>query len=180
MNRFYCAKFFLILFLLSGCAWLQPSRGISQEDTVTGQIVDVERLRKGGKLLVVPFQAGANVAANEQLDKVVLMMVKGIVNELQGSDIPIQILDTDDAKQADLVISGHVTGFVKPSKWKKVPLRPGINKVNIEGRLTDAATGITILVFKHSRQGSTRQMDHAQLGYDLGKDIGRYIKESSR
>lgn len=188
MNCFRFAAFFVILVFIPGCAWLGLSRNVVGNENVseetasaasadpfvkTGKIVDAERLKKGGKVLVVPFPAGANVAADERSDKIALMIVSGIADELKGSHF--QILNEADAHEAELIITGHVTGTGKPSQWSRRLLQTSQNAVSVEGRMVDAASKSTVLVFTHSARSSARKKDHARLGYDIGKDIGRFI-----
>lgn len=188
MNHFRFAAFFVILIFISGCAWLGLSKNVVGDENVlgeaasadpfvkTGKIVDAERLKKGGKVLVVPFPVGANVIADERSDKIALMIVSGIADELKGSHF--QILNETNAREAELIITGHVTGTGKPAKWKRWLLQATQNTVSIEGRMMDAASKSTVLVFTHSARSSAREKDHAQLGYTIGKDIGRYIRSA--
>ena len=189
MNRFRYAAFFLVLFFVSGCTWLGLSKNVvGNEDALeepyseaffvkTGKIVDLERLEKGGAVLVVPFSAGANVVADERSDKIALMIVSGIANELKGSRF--QMLDESNANGAKLIITGHITDTGKPARWKRWLLQASQNDVSVEGRMVDAASQSTVLVFTHSARSSGREKDHAQLGYEIGKDIGRYIRSAT-
>ena len=192
MNGFRFAAFFVILFFISRCAWLGLSRNVVGNQNVpeetasaasadpfvkTGNIVDAERLKKGGKVLIVPFPAGANVAADERSDKIALMIVSGIADELKGSHF--QVLNEANAREAELIITGHVTGTGKPSKWIRWLLQTSQNAVTVEGRMVDAASKSTILVFTHSARSSARKKDHARLGYDIGKSIGRDIRSAA-
>lgn len=188
MNHFRFAAFFLILFFISGCAWLGLSKNVvgnenALEETATagsfvktGKVVDAGRLKKGGKVLVVPFSVGVNVAADERSDKIALMLVSGIADELKGSHF--QVLNEANAHEAELIITGHVTGTGKPSKWGRWLLQRSQNVVSVEGRMVDAASKSTVLVFTHSARSSSREKDHARLGYDIGQDIGRYIRSA--
>ena len=189
MNHVRSAVLFLVLFFVAGCAWLGLSENavgnekISGEVTVAnsfvkaGKVIDVQRLKKGGKLLVVPFPAGVNVAANERLDRIALTIVQGIADELK--DTRFQVLGDATAHEAELVITGHVTVDGESSKWDRWVLRKTRNTVSVEGRMVDAASGATVLVFTHSVEAATRREDRAQLGYDIGRDIGRFIISSA-
>ena len=185
MDRSRFAAFLGILFFLSGCAWLGFFKNTVEngenpgETAVTNsfgkasKVMDAERLKKGGKLLVVPFPAGANVAANGRCDKIALMIVKGIADELK--ETRFQVLDDATAHESDLIMMGHVTAVGGPGKWDKWLLRKSRNTVSIEGRMVDAVSNAPVLVFTHSAQASARREDQPQLGYDIGKDIGRFI-----
>lgn len=182
-SRFFL--FFLVLLFISGCAWLGLSKNVVDKNRIsedasvagpfvkTGNVIDAPRLEKGGKLLVIPFPAGANVVVDERSDKIALMIVSGIADELKGSRF--EVLNDANAHEADLIITGHVTGIGKPAKWKRWFLQTTRDTVSIEGRMVDAASKATVIVFTHSARASAREKDHAQLGYEIGKDIGRYI-----
>ena len=190
MNYFRFAAFFVILVFISGCAWLDLSKNVVGNENAlgkretasadpfvkTGKVVDAERLKKGGKVLVVPFRVGTNVAADERSDKIALMIVSGIADELKGSHF--QILNEANAREAELIITGHVTGTGKPSQWSRWLLQTSQNAVSVEGRMVDAASKSTVLVFTHSARSSAREKNHARLGYDIGKDIGRYLRSA--
>ena len=187
-NYFRFFLFFLVLIFIPGCAWLGLSKNaVGNEKTSgdvvvadpfvkAGNIIDAQRLEKGGKLLVVPFPAGANVVVNERTDKIALMIVKGIADELK--DPRFHVLDEATAHEAQLVITGHVTASGESSRWDRWVLRKTQNTVSVEGRMVDAASGATVLVFTHSARASTRREDPAQSGYDIGRDIGRFIISS--
>ncbi len=183
------AALFGILFFLSGCAWLGLSKNVVVNEKVpeetavdngfikTGKILDAGRLKKGGKLLVVPFSPGANVAANEQSDKIALMIVKGMADELKKTQF--QVMNDANAHEADLIVMGHITATEGPSKWDRWLLKSSQNTVSIDGRMVDAASNATIFIFTHNAQASARQEDQAQLGYEIGKDIGRFIASAA-
>ena len=189
MNRFRFVVFFSMLFFASGCTWLGLSKNVVGNEKVpaetssadsfvkTGKVIDTERLKKGGKLLVVQFPAGANVAANELSDKIVLMIVKGVADQLK--ETRFQVLNDANAHEADMIITGHVTAVGAPSKWDRWILRRTQNTVSVEGRMVDATSNATVLVFTHSAQASSRRQDQVQLGYDIGKDIGRFIASAA-
>lgn len=186
MNHVRSAVLFSVLFSLAGCAWFgfsknavgneRNSREVAVVDPFVkaGKVIDARRLNKGGKLLVVPFSAGANVAADERSDKIALMIVKGVAEELR--ETPFEVLDDATAHEAQLVITGHVTAGGEPPKWTRWVPGKTRNTVSVEGRMADAANGATVLVFTHSAQASARRKDYAQSGYDIGRDIGRFIK----
>lgn len=185
MKHVCSAVLFSVLFFLAGCAWLSFSKNVVDKNNIpedapvvgsfvkTGKVIDAPRLKKGGKLLVIPFPAGVGVVANDRSDKIALMIVKGIADELKKSQFAV--LNDANAHEAELLITGHVTGIGKPSKWKRWLLQTTQDTVSIEGRMVDAASKANVIVFTHSAQTLAREKDHAQLGYDIGKDIGLYL-----
>lgn len=185
MNHLRLIVFFSGLWLLSGCAWLgsAANNSVEMEGKITAQLVDPQSFPKGGKLLVLAFQAGPNIVADERLDKVALMMIKGLADEIKDKQTQFQIVGAQEAREADYIISGQIIRMVTPPKWRRWMLRPSVNKLSVEGRMTQSASGATIFVFTHSRKITAGRQDYAQLGYEIGKDIGRFLLgtgESSR
>ena len=141
----------------------------------TGKILDGAALRKGARVLIVPFKAGAGVPANENSDRIALMIVKGIADAFTESGSTLQVLGAENAHEADFVMTGHITEIAMPSKFDRWLFKTPRNAVGVEGRLTGAASKEIVLVFTDRIQEHSRKKNHDQLGYDVGKDIGRFI-----
>jgi len=178
----------LCLCCLLGCSWVKPkwftrSRPPKTEEqrleavqfVESGKILDADRLRQGGKLVIVPFKAGAGVEANNDLDKISLMIVKGAAQAFKNQSPHFEILLSDNAQDADFVIEGHVTGIKKRSKMKKWMPGRHWRSVSVEGKMIDQTTGDTILIFKDKKETRKETEDHLQLGLGIGEDVGRFI-----
>ena len=141
----------------------------------TNKIIASDRLKQGGKLLIIPFKAGAEVEASDELNKITLMMVKGIAEELQASNVPFKILTSEDADCAELIIKGHVVRMSKAGGIKK--WLPGKNIINLKvvGVLLERESQDRLAVFSMQKSLNESQEDFKLLGYSLGKDIGRFI-----
>ncbi len=178
-----------VLCSLAGCAWFEGAgRGgvkIGQEQSAgtsrgtpfirDGKILDGQRVRAGGKLLIVPFTAGVGVAADVMLDKIALMIVKGIADVLKDEASLFEVLVSENAQEADFVIRGHVTEMSNASRLRR--WIPGNKKISlsVEGRMSDAGSRETLLVFTHGIKAPSDQEDYQQLGYRIGKDIGQFL-----
>lgn len=171
--------FLLITFLaLSGCAGSKAERPRvtkSQGFTDTNRIIDQERLKMGGHLLIIPFKAGEGVEANDELDKIALMMVKGIAEELTSSNAPFSIMNSGNFNDSDLVIKGHVVKIDQTKGLKK--LIPGKMEIvlKVSGELIDRKTNERLLVFSQQRTQRDPRGDFKSLGNTIGHDIGRFI-----
>lgn len=186
MDHLRSVVFFSVLFFLSGCAWLGLSRNtigsekgsggaVTRSFVKTGKIIDAERLKRGGKLLIVPFKAGVDVEANEQSDKIALMIVKGIADELKEHGPSFQILGSDNAQKADFIMTGYVTTVAEPSRLARWILMKSQRTLSVEGRMVEAASNKTIMFFTDSAHAGRRDQWPAQPGHDIGNDIGRFI-----
>src|SRR3989338_3960323 len=140
-----------------------------------GKIIDADSLGQGGKVLIVPFTAGAGIEAGEQLDKIALMTVKGMADMLKG-DVPgFEILDNANASQARFIVKGRVVEMKSGSRFTRFILKTAKISLGVEGRMIDAKTQRTVLVFTHRLQARRGEKDRRQLGYQIGQDIGRFI-----
>lgn len=152
---------------------IQPAEFVDR-----GRIVNAEKLKQGRNIAIVPFTAGVGAESTDELNRVALMIIKGVVDafadDKTGKHAYFNILMADDSKDADLIVSGHITAMGGPSKLKRwIPLSSK-NKLSVEGKITDIQSGETVVIFSDYAQTETND-DYKQLGYDLGKNIGRFI-----
>jgi hypothetical protein len=180
---------FLNIFFLSclaaGCGWFSGkptaavSASIEPQAPVTfvrdGKVVDAQPLKEGGKIVVIPFKAGAGVEATDQLDQTALMLVKGIADLLRKEGVPFVVLTDENAVDADFIIQGHITKIKKPAFVNRWILLNGKIGLDVEGRMLEARSNRTILVFEHGKRARVREKDYKQLGYLVGEDIARFF-----
>ena len=170
----------LVLFLVVvyGCSYIGKKNNIENKPgkfVKTGSIIDSQRIKEGGKLLIIPFKVGENVELNDKIDKVSLRIVKGIADALIEGDSKFEILLAHNADEADVIIKGFITDFGIVSKWKD--LLPGKKQISlsIEGKMIDMKTQRTICVFQDSRETSEKEENHNYLGLTIGHNIGQFI-----
>jgi len=198
MEKAVKAVLFVSLFLMVGCAHIpfigkasQPSETVTkpqlkEQQTIEsndfvekGQIVDASRLQQGHNLAIIPFKAGVDVEAGEELDRAALMVVKGIsdafADDHSGKHAHFKVLTAEDSQAADLIVQGHITDMIKPSKVGRWVLLKKGKKLGVEGKMIDAQTGEAVVIFSDHAKTSIRKEDHAPLGYRIGQNIGRLI-----
>ena len=183
MNRFIILFFLIVFCFFSGCAWFSPQKTIPEEKSPfieTGKIIDTQALKEGGKLLIVPFSAGPGVEANAQLDKIALMLIRGILDVLETSEENFEIVFSENSQKADLIIDGHITQIGQSPKIKQWVLRSKKRTIGIKGKMIDRKTGHTILIFSDKRANKKKSEDHQQLALTIGQDIGRFILSGIR
>lgn len=143
------------------------------------RIVDAQRLQQGQNLAIIPFKAGVGVEANEELDRVALMIVKGIsdvfTDNRGGKDDYFNILTAENSQKADLIIRGHITAIRRLSRVSRWALMKKEKSLDVDGKMTDARTGETVLIFADRAKTKKKTEDYKQLGYRIGKKIGRFI-----
>ena len=179
MKRKLISICILSIFLLTGCLTLGGKKKIAPVTAArpgSGErILQKERLQKGGNLLVVPFTAGVQVAATDELDRTSLMIVKGISETLAAASTSFKILNDADAIKADTLLEGHVlqqkpAAHLNPKKLKRLK-----KFLKVDGKMTDAKTGEVMILFSKVRETTQNSQTFEELGFLLGKDIGQFI-----
>lgn len=144
-----------------------------------GRIIDAAFLGQGGKVLIVPFTAGAGIEAGESLDKTALMIVKGVADIFQKGAPRFEILDNANASEARFIVMGHIVEMPSALTLSRWIFKKGEVAVGVEGRMIDARTQRAVLVFAHRLQARRSEKDDRGLGYQIGQDIGRFILSAS-
>jgi hypothetical protein len=139
------------------------------------RIVNVERFKEGGKLVILPLKAGVGVESNKELDKIALMIIKGVSEILERENGKITVVFDDGAEDADLIMKGHIVERTVPGKMKKFVLMNKNIELGVEGKLIDRNTGETIVVFSDQQKTNLKEGNFLQLGYTIGQNIGQYI-----
>ncbi|MFH1359436.1 MAG: hypothetical protein ABIJ41_00170 [Candidatus Omnitrophota bacterium] len=188
MRSLFNITLVVVLCVLSGCLFGQKKDTLSvtlsvanvSKPSVTNadqRIFNQEKLVEGGRLLIIPFQAGPNVLVSQELDRLSLFIVKGLADFLINQNSSLVLIDAAEAMSADFVIKGLVTRFKKPKPWKH--WIPGQKKkyLDIEARMLDQNDGELILQFKEENLSTSKESDFETMAYELGQDIGRFIVE---
>ena len=95
--------------------------------SVTGTVLDKDLLVQGGDIALVPFKAGPQAEATDELDRLSLMIIKGIKESLDDLQLQFkQLFDKElkflKEKQSEVVIK--IQTFINDAKaWR----RPGRN-----------------------------------------------------
>ena len=172
---------FLILIstiFLPGCSGSRAERPRVIQDhgfTDTNKIIDRSRIKTGGKILIIPFKAGAGVEENSELEKISMLMVKGIAEELSLGKTPFQILNSEDYNDAEMIIQGHVVRLDQTRGVKQY--LPGKKEIilKVSGEVIDRKSKDRLMVFSQQRIGKEPSEDFKSLGGVIGHDIGRFI-----
>lgn len=162
--------------LCLGCASAKTKEPPPQAPLTSFKILNEASLQKGGKLLIAPFRAGVNVEANEELNKIALMVVKGITEAIkeQGEN-NFEILSYAQAQEADLMIEGHITKLTKPSRMNRMGLGDQKISLGLEGNMVNLETGEKALIFSDLDERGQKGNTHQDLAYAMGRAIGQAI-----
>ncbi len=176
--------FFGTFIFIASCA-PKPRVGapkVIQWEVDKSYVVNQQRLKKGGALLITPFFPGAGVEATPLTERMALKAVQGMVEVLRNQGALFKILTASNAEKADLTMKGEIRKFLRPhgiKKWLSLK-KPVVLKMN--GKIRDEKTGEVILYFSESVT-STKARDekaYLEMAYQLGKKIGKFIAVSSR
>ncbi len=174
----------VIFFLSAGCAGLKKEQAVSSY-SFDGKVLDSDNLKGGGKIYLVPFSAGVGVEAGETLDEAALMLIKGIYEELSSTNSALTVLTSGQGSSADFILRGHFVKWNDGSSGRiKKLLTSGkqrsISTISVEGEIIERATGKVLIHFADVKEAAVRSDDHRALGYNIGKDIGRFILSAVR
>ena len=125
-------------------------------------------------MVMVPFQAGAGVVANEDLDKASLMIVKGFAEILSTEDAGLEVVLNEDADQADFIIEGRITDFKSFGAWKKWF---GKKKVilGVSGKIKQRGTLKTLVAFSDLEEMKLEKIDFEKISYQVGQNLARFL-----
>ncbi len=166
----------LIVLCVSGCFGRKPSiqNNISSPALqVTGNLVDPEKFRSGGKLGIIAFKAGPQAESNEQLDRLSVMLIKGIREGLAGAKTALLI--TDDEDKSDLVMEGYIEEYLSPSQFARMILRKKNMRLSVSGEIWYKGTGKKVLTFATSKKIIGPKVNINDEAYQMGLSIADYI-----
>jgi hypothetical protein len=172
-----------ILVLCSGCLWpfnsKKPSSNSNHPSAISIDLVKPEQFVKSGKLVFIPFTAGADAEAGQSLDRLSLMILKGASEAFQGGSSSIQMIDQGDPDAADMVLDGHITEYRSPRrKFTGIGKEPGVLafEAELRGRRSDE-----VLARISGRREFLDNKKVEALAYDIGSAIAeQLIREGGR
>lgn len=169
-----------ILIFLQGCLFFPSPVKIDKSKNsfnLANRIIDPQRLKQGGGLIILPFKAGSNVEASDKLDAVSLEIVKGVSEYFSSNDTSHQfrILAQEQSQQAAFIIKGYITSFLEPQKGRLGLFRNNRKKIAIESWLIDAKTQKKIVYFREQKESKEFYDDLSTLGHSLGQQMAKFI-----
>lgn len=171
----------LIFSLFSGCFWSPPKNEIEPKSVLgipTGQIINREAFLKGGTLVVLPFKAGEDATANPQLDRVALMLAKGVIDYLDEQRTPYQVLTTQDQGRPQVIIDGYIHDFNRPSRISRWVFRNKHTRLRVSGQMTLSGGKERVMVFQVDKSMADPKGDGLDVAYQTGQDLGRFIVDA--
>jgi len=148
---------------------------VREGNSAANKVVDVLRLKEGGKLAIIPFRAGAGVEATSVSEKASLMFVKGVSEVLLATHSSLSIVAVTEADSADLLIKGHITNFKQPKGFRERFFTGGQYALTMEGKMVDQKNGKDVLYFALRKNSVQKENNINELAYQSGKEVGGFI-----
>lgn len=178
------SKYFLILlvcFCGFSCAWFEGKTASPKapSDFIRyGNIIDKEILNQGGSIMILPFSAGKDIESNEELDKVALWLVRGIVDEFEGQKqkakkFTLKFVEQD--QKADFIIEGKITKKTSSSFFRRRLFNDHTRTLSASGKMIDQRSGKPVVVFDMDRTINDKTKNHKDLGRIIGQDLVSFI-----
>lgn len=152
---------------------------VANEFVDKGSVVNRERLQQRQNILIFPFRAGVNVEATDDLDKIALMVIKGIVDTFDadqtGKHDHFYVLTAESQELPELILKGSFTEVAEPSALKNLLPLSGQRMLAVSGKLMDAKSGEVLIIFTDKEATNNKNDDVMKLGYQIGNNIGRFL-----
>lgn len=136
-------------------------------------MVQKDLLKQGGTVLLFPFIPGENVAADENVDRVSLRIIKGLAEVLKVSGAALTPVYSPDADHRFIV-----KGRVQDIRWYKSWWPWGKRNqfvVKVSGQMVEARSGGVVLSFRHQRHGQVPQESVEGASQAIGEDLARFF-----
>ncbi|MCA9401837.1 MAG: hypothetical protein KC713_09430 [Candidatus Omnitrophica bacterium] len=174
-----------LLFTSTGCLWMneEPNTVVKagpSYDIDRSHVINADIFQRAEKIAVVPFNPGPGIPANEELDRISLMIVKGVAETINQQSSGLEVLVDENVGSAELILEGHITEVTKASLFKKMTLRSQERGVSVKGRLIDRKTGEPILVFTDTKEALEDKELLEDIGERIGRSIGQFILLSAK
>lgn len=170
------------VFLLTSCVHGPVKKTIEQNAaSMSGSVVDEALLLEGGDLALVPFKAGSKAEANDELDRLSMMVLKGIKESLDENDqnISLHVVNETEAKP-QIVLEGYFEEYSKTNRVSRMMMHPNKSTLTLEGDLWLVSTGKRLLTFSIKKKFNPKKEKSMDIAYAMGKEIGRFIVSKSK
>jgi len=181
LQRFLCVCFSLLI--LTSCSRshvvIKDELVDSSSSGVTGTVLDGASLVQGGDLAIQPFKAGSQAEANDELDHLSLMILKGIKDFLDEHKTTLHVIG-DNEGQPKIVLEGWVEEFSKTGRLSRMMLHPNQDSLTLKGELWLTSNGACILNFTVHKKFDPKKQEIQDVAYSLGLDIGGFIVKQTK
>lgn len=177
MKKYPFLFIFVLAFWSAGCFFKRsPEHLVVEKPSYhyanAGSIHDITALQKGGRILVVPFTAGTGVAADPELDRIALNIIKGLADVLNENGSGFRVITAEEATTADFLLKGHVTERTEPGKLRRWVMMGRTISLGVQAVMHDPQSRKELATFSYRRQVRQNERSFEELGYQIGRAIG--------
>lgn len=200
---------FLSVSTLPACAHFSPKgvMAVNEDDlwriepehqnekfVLSGRIINKERLKVGGSLLILPFKPGEKVEVGARFDQTSLMVLRGIIDvfekkkdeaiddcacankdkmpEVYNDIFDLVISDSDVG--ADFILDGYIQEIKEGGRISQILMKDK-KVLNVRGIITEKYTGKTVAVFNDRIERLGTDEDIKDMAREIGQNIGKFI-----
>ncbi|MBF0504958.1 MAG: hypothetical protein HQL14_07645 [Candidatus Omnitrophica bacterium] len=172
---------FLLLFtVICGCSStkkIDHSHLFTKAPVVTGSLINATAFQREGSLVLGVFKPGPDAAANDETDRLSLMLIKGIKETLlQEKTAHFKILD-DDQKNPDFVMDGYIEGYTKAGRFSHLLWHKNEARLSVDGEIWLQKTGEKIFMFQASEVINLNNQNSLSAAYQMGAAIAEFISK---
>jgi hypothetical protein len=146
----------------------------NEGSSVVGAVLDADTLAQGGEIALVPFKAGTNAEATDELDRLSLIITKGITDSLNAQATSLKVVDAAEGKPR-VALQGYIEEFSRSGKMSRVMMRPNEMSFSVVGEVWLISDGKRLLTFSTDKRFDPKKQKAVDAAYHLGKEIGDFI-----
>ena len=161
---------------LAGCQFL-PRPGVQaprQTDFLQAKVYNRTLWRRGGTIKVIPFSAGEDVVADQELERLSLVIIQQLFADINDSTSAWLVVTAEDPKQENFVLEGRFVrkGFQRRFYrwlWRRDPV------LAVDVRLISLEEQQPVIHIWGDIKGTSFEEDHRDLAQRMGARISEYI-----
>lgn len=168
-----------VMFLIagvSGCSVISRSARCDGS-RVSGQIIDSAVLERDARIAIVPFSAGVEARASEELDRASLLVLRGIQDGLEAAGSPLYVVSQEtaaDLDPPDLQIIGRIECYETRDRWLRYIGGQRKRRIELRGRVL-TRQGNLVAEFIYERQRPYAQMSEVEFLLEAGRAVGMFL-----
>lgn|SRR3989338_6819558 len=99
-------------------SWRKASDASRAQLGVSGKVIQPDRLQKGGYLWIVPFSAGIAVEASDEVDRLAMMIIRGLTETFEQYQSNFKIIFNEDNQRGDFILEDISSGWISRLKLR--------------------------------------------------------------
>lgn len=134
----------------------------------------------GGNLALMPFRAGPQAEANDELDRLSMAILRGIKDTLDEHHSVLHVITNESQGQPQMVLQGYIQEYSKVGRLSRLMMRPYRNRIIVVGEIWLAVGGQRLLNFSAQRDFNPKKDKPGDVAYAIGQAIGDFITKEPK